>query len=62
MHYDHIEPFLESVTSIMEKIKEPLSEAQKQILAASIMMFIEAYEKEIIEQCVKNFALKEKKS
>lgn len=60
MHYDHIKPMLDSLQDTMEKINEPLTDSQQTVLAGGLMIWMEAYEKQIIELCAKRFALKEK--
>jgi hypothetical protein len=51
---------LDSLQDTMEKINEPLTDSQQTVLAGGLMIWMEAYEKQIIELCAKRFALKEK--
>lgn len=60
MHYDHMKPILDSIQSTLEKINEPMTDSQQNVLAGAFMIWMEAYEKQIIELCAQRFALKEK--
>lgn len=46
IHYDKIEPIVESICEVMEKIGEPLTDRQRLILAPAIMVWFEKLIKE----------------
>ena len=50
IHYDKIEPIVESISETLEKIGEPLTDRQKLILAPAIMVWFEKLLKEQNEQ------------
>lgn len=46
IHYDKIEPIVESICGTLEAIGEPLTDRQRLILAPAIMVWFEKYMKE----------------
>lgn len=41
IHYDKIEPIVNSISETLEKIGEPLTDRQRLILAPALMVWIE---------------------
>ena len=43
IHYDKIEPVVDSICETLEKIGEPLTDRQRLILAPALMVWIEKF-------------------
>lgn len=55
MKYDELMPMINAIGETMEKIDEPLSEAQKIVLSGALMIYMEVYEKKIVDACYETF-------